>query len=47
MISIRKRGKVYQYQFAIVSIDGKRKYKNKLGFKTKSEAIEVGVKAYN
>ena len=28
-------------------IDGKRKYKNKSGFRTKSEAIEAGVKAYN
>ena len=46
-INIRKRGKVYQYQFAIASIDGKRKYKNKSGFRTKSEAIEAGVKAYN
>lgn len=42
-----KNGNVYQYQFAIASINGKRKYKNKSGFKTKSEAIEAGVKAYN
>ena len=46
-VYVQKRGKVYQYQFAIASIDGKRKYKNKSGFKTKSEAIEAGVKAYN
>ena len=46
-VYVQKRGKVYQYQFAIVSIDGKRKYKNKSGFRTKSEAIEAGVKAYN
>lgn len=46
-IYVQKRGKVYQYQFAIASIDGKRKYKNKSGFRTKSEAIEAGVKAYN
>ena len=39
-VYVQKRGKVYQYQFAIVSIDGKRKYKNKSGFRTKSEAIE-------
>lgn len=46
-VYVQKRGKVYQYQFAIASIDGKRKYKNKSGFRTKSEAIEAGVKAYN
>ena len=46
-VYVQKRGKLYQYQFAIVSIDGKRKYKNKSGFRTKSEAIEAGVKAYN
>lgn len=46
-VYVQKRGKVYQYQFAIASIDGKRKYKNKSGFRTKSEAIDAGVKAYN
>ena len=46
-VYVQKRGKVYQYQFAIASIDGKRKYKNKSVFRTKSEAIEAGVKAYN
>ena len=46
-VYVQKRGKVYQYQFAIASIDGKRKYKNKSGFRTKTEAIEAGVKAYN
>lgn len=46
-VYVQKRGKVYQYQFAIASIDGKRKYKNKSGFRTKSEVIEAGVKAYN
>ena len=46
-VYVQKRGKVYQYQFAIASIDGKRKYKNKSGFRTKSEAIEAEVKAYN
>lgn len=44
---VQKRGKAYQYQFAIASIDGERKYKNKSGFRTKSEAIDAGVKAYN
>ena len=36
-IRITKRGKVYQYQFEIASVDGKRKYANKSGFKTKNE----------
>jgi len=32
-VYIQKRGKYYQYQFQIASIDGKRKYINKCGFK--------------
>ena len=47
MINIRKRGKVYQYKFEIASIDGKRKFKNKSGFATKSEAKQAGIIAYN
>ena len=47
MISIRKSGKVYQYKFEIASIDGKRKFKNKSGFATKSEAKKAGIIAYN
>ena len=35
MVNIRKRGKVYQYQFEIAKVDGKRKYISKSGFKTK------------
>lgn len=46
-VYIQKRGKVYQYQFAIAPVNGKRKYINKSGFRTKSEAIEAGNKAYN
>lgn len=46
-VYVQKRGKVYQYQFAIASIDGKRKYKNKSGFRTKSEAKKAGIIAYN
>lgn len=46
-VYVQKRGKVYQYQFAIASIDGKRKYKNKSGFATKSEAKQAGIIAYN
>ena len=45
-VTIQKRGKVYQYKFEIASVDGKRKFINKSGFKTKSEAIEFGNKAY-
>ena len=38
MINIRKRGKVYQYQFEIAKVNGKRKSITKSGFKTKNEA---------
>lgn len=37
MVNIRKRGKVYQYQFEIAKVDGKRKYITKSGFKTKDD----------
>ena len=37
-VTVQKRGEVYQYKFEISSIDGKRKFKNKSGFATKSEA---------
>lgn len=46
-VRVMKRGKVYQYQFEIAPVDGKRKYINKSGFKTKKEAFDEGVKAYN
>lgn len=46
-VNIQKRGNVYQYKFEIASIDGKRKFLNKSGFKTKAEAIEAGYKAYS
>ena len=47
MINIRKRGKVYQYQFEIAKVNGKRKSITKSGFKTKNEAYIAGKKAYN
>lgn len=47
MISVRKRGNVYQYQFDIAPVDGKRKRRTKSGFKTKAEAEREGLKAYN
>ena len=45
-VYVQKRGKYYQYQFQIASVDGKRKYINKCGFKTKGEAQEAGNIAY-
>lgn len=45
-VNVRKRGKVYQYQFEAAVVDGKRKQITKSGFKTKKEAEEVGAKAY-
>lgn len=47
MVNIRKRGKVYQYQFEIAKVDEKRKYISKSGFKTKNEALMAGMKAYD
>lgn len=46
-VNVRKRGKVYQYQFEAASVDGKRKQITKSGFKTKKEAEIEGTKAYN
>ena len=46
-VRVMKRGKVYQYQFEIAPVDGKRKYINKSGFSTRKEAFDEGVKAYN
>lgn len=42
MINVRKRGKGFQYQFEIARINGKRKFINKSGFKTKNEAYIAG-----
>ena len=39
-VYVQKRGKVYQYQFAIASIDGKRKYKNKCDL-SKVKGVQV------
>lgn len=47
MVSIRKRGKVYQYSFEIAKVAGKRRRNSKSGFKTKKEAIEAGIREYN
>lgn len=45
-VTIQKRGKYYQYKFEIAKVDGKRKFLNKSGFKTKAEAQEAGTVAY-
>ena len=45
-VNVQKRGKVYQYQFEIAPVKGKRKFINKSGFRTKAEAIEAGTQAY-
>lgn len=47
MVSVRKRGKVYEYRIEIASIDGTRKWITKSGFRTKQEALEEGALAYN
>lgn len=47
MISIRKRGKVYQYCFEAGKVNGKRKQITKSGFKTKNEAYIAGQKEYD
>ena len=38
-VNIRKRGKVYQYQFETAKVNGKRTQISKSGFKTKAEAL--------
>lgn len=47
MVNIRKRGNVYQYSFELAKVNGKRKQKSKSGFKTKKDAMEAGMIAYN
>lgn len=44
-VNIRKRGKVYQYQFETARINGKRTQILKSGFRTKAEALLAGQKA--
>ena len=46
-VHVTKRGNLFQYRFEIAPQGGTRKYINKSGFKTKQEAYEVGMKAYN
>ena len=46
-INIRKRGKVYEYFFEGAKVNNKRTRISKSGFRTKNEAYEYGLKAYN
>lgn len=46
MVNVRKRGEDYQYQFEITRVNGKRKFVNKSGFKTKNEALIAEHQAY-
>ena len=46
-ISIRKRGKYYEYRIEISQIEGKRQWLSKSGFMSKNEAYEAGTTAYN
>lgn len=42
MISIRKRGKKYQYCFEAARVNGKRKQITKCGFRKKTKRIKRG-----
>ena len=46
-INIRKRGNYYEYRIEIARVDNKRQWLSKSGFRTKPEAQEAGVQAYN
>ena len=46
MVNVRKRGNVYEYNFDVAKIEGKRKRITKSGFKNKIEAQEAGTVAY-
>ena len=47
MVNVRKRGNVYEYNFDVAKIEGKRKRITKSGFKTKAEALKQGTIACN
>ncbi|MBQ7739872.1 MAG: site-specific integrase [Eubacterium sp.] len=42
-----KAGIVWEFRFEVASIDGKRKWFSKSGFKTKGDALKAGNKAYD
>lgn len=37
MVSVRKRGKVYEYRFEIATVDGTRKWITKSGYRKEAE----------
>ena len=43
MVSVRKRGKVYEYRFEIATVEGTRKWITKSGYPTKSEAFKLSL----
>lgn len=43
----RKRGNYWEYRFEGLSTGGKRKQFSKCGFRTKKDALDAGIKAYN
>ena len=47
MVSVRKRGKVYEYRFEIATVEGTRKWITKSAYPTKAEDFKEGAKAYN
>ena len=47
MVSVRKRGKVYEYRFEIAIVEGTRKWISKSGYPTRQEAFKEGAKAFN
>ena len=47
MVSVRKRGKVYEYRFETASVDGTMKWITKSGFPTKQDAHNQGALDYN
>lgn len=46
-INVRKRGEKWYYYFEAAQVDGKRKRIERVGGKTKKEALEKGIKALN
>ena len=46
-LQVYKRGCNWEYRFEIASENGKRKFAQKCGFKTKKEALEQGTAAFN
>lgn len=46
-IHVRKRGEKWYYSFEAASVDGKRKRIERVGGKTKKEALEKGIQALN